>query len=70
MRLFVYRKIFTIHHPSNSGDPLYDLTHSSRRLLHDSEQTLAPMVLMENHLGAIAPWHYFRLCVKKGGLAF
>ncbi|MBA0700547.1 hypothetical protein Goari_020430 [Gossypium aridum] len=43
MRLLVRRKIFTIHPSSNSGDPLYDLTHSSRWLLHDSEQTLAPM---------------------------
>ncbi|MBA0700660.1 hypothetical protein Goari_005566, partial [Gossypium aridum] len=43
MRLLVRRKIFTVHHPSDGGDPLYDLTHSSRWLLHDSEQTLAPM---------------------------
>ncbi|KAE8672924.1 O-methyltransferase [Hibiscus syriacus] len=43
MRLLVRRKIFTVHHPSDGGDPVYDLTHSSRWLLHDSEQTLAPM---------------------------
>ncbi|PPR97920.1 hypothetical protein GOBAR_AA22748 [Gossypium barbadense] len=59
MRLLVRRKIFTVHHPLDGGDPLYDLTHSSRWLLHDSEQTLAPMVLMENHPWLIAPWHCF-----------
>ncbi|KAB2042341.1 hypothetical protein ES319_D02G208900v1 [Gossypium barbadense] len=55
MRLLVHRKIFTIHPPSDGGDPLYYLTHSSRWLVHDSEQTLAPMVLMENHLWEMAP---------------
>ncbi|MBA0613902.1 hypothetical protein Godav_014259 [Gossypium davidsonii] len=70
MRLLVRRKIFTIHPPSNSGDPLYNLTHSSRWLLHDSEQTLAPMVLMQNHPWQMAPWHYFSQCVKEGGVAF
>ncbi|PPD87219.1 hypothetical protein GOBAR_DD15836 [Gossypium barbadense] len=62
MRLLVHRKIFTIHPPSDGGDPLYYLTHSSRWLVHDSEQTLAPMVLMENHL--------WEMCVKDGGVAF
>ncbi|TYH84904.1 hypothetical protein ES332_D02G228200v1 [Gossypium tomentosum] len=70
MRLLVRRKIFTIHPPSNSGDLLYNLTHSSRWLLHDSEQTLAPMVLMQNHPWQMAPWHYFSQCVKEGGVAF
>nr|KJB17918.1 hypothetical protein B456_003G024100 [Gossypium raimondii] len=70
MRLLVRRKIFTIHPPSDGGDPLYNLTHSSRWLLHDSEQTLAPLVLLENHPWLMAPWHYFSQCVKEGGAAF
>ncbi|PPS02478.1 hypothetical protein GOBAR_AA18182 [Gossypium barbadense] len=70
MRLLVRRKIFTIHHPSDRRDSLYNLTHSSRWLLHDSEQSLAPMVLMENHPWQMAPWHYFSQCVKEGGDAF
>ncbi|MFQ6629953.1 hypothetical protein Gotur_007458 [Gossypium turneri] len=70
MRLLVRRKIFTIHPPSDGGDPLYNLTHSSRWLLHDSEQTLAPLILMENHPWQMAPWHYFSQCVKEGGTAF
>ncbi|KAG4177107.1 hypothetical protein ERO13_A11G293300v2 [Gossypium hirsutum] len=70
MRLLIRRKIFTVHHPSDGGDLLYDLTHSSRWLLHDSEQTLVPMVLMENHPLQMAPWHYFSQCVKEGGFAF
>ncbi|GMJ13048.1 N-acetylserotonin O-methyltransferase [Hibiscus trionum] len=70
MRLLVRRKIFTVHHPSDGGDPVYHLTHSSRWLLHDSEQTLAPMILMENHPLLMAPWHCFSQCVKEGGIAF
>ncbi|MBA0702355.1 hypothetical protein Goari_022836 [Gossypium aridum] len=70
MRLLIRRKIFTIHHPSDGGDFSYDLTNSSRWLLHDLEQTLAPMVLTENHPWQIAPWHYFSQCVKEGGIAF
>ncbi|MBA0828854.1 hypothetical protein Goarm_013485 [Gossypium armourianum] len=70
MRLLIRRKIFTVHHPSDGGDLLYDLTHSSRWLLHDSEQTLAPIVLMNNHTWQMAPWHYFSQCVTEGGIAF
>ncbi|KAK8529614.1 hypothetical protein V6N13_102518 [Hibiscus sabdariffa] len=66
MRLLVRRKIFTIHHPSDGGDPEYDLTSSSRWLLHDSDQTLVPMILMENHPLLVAPWHCFSRCVKEG----
>ncbi|XP_030928290.1 xanthohumol 4-O-methyltransferase-like isoform X1 [Quercus lobata] len=73
MRLLVRRKIFTTqshHHPSEGGDTLYGLTHSSRWLLHDSKMTLAPMLLMEGHPLLIAPWHCFSQCVKEGGIAF
>ncbi|KAL4360857.1 hypothetical protein GQ457_04G005500 [Hibiscus cannabinus] len=70
MRLLVRRKIFTVHHPSDGGDPEYDLTNSSRWLLHDSDQTLAPMILMENHPLLTAPWHCFSQCVREGGAAF
>ncbi|XP_039054630.1 xanthohumol 4-O-methyltransferase-like [Hibiscus syriacus] len=70
MRLLVRRKIFTVHHPSDGGDPVYDLTHSSRWILHDSEQTLAPLVLLENHPLLMAPWHCFSQCVQEGGIAF
>ncbi|KAM4103828.1 hypothetical protein ACJW30_06G108500 [Castanea mollissima] len=73
MRLLVRRKIFTTqshHHPSEGGDTLYGLTHSSRWLLHDSKMTLAPMLLMEDHPLLMAPWHCFSQCVKEGGIAF
>ncbi|KAK7854537.1 xanthohumol 4-o-methyltransferase [Quercus suber] len=73
MRLLVRRKIFTAqshHHPSEGGDTLYGLTHSSRWLLHDSKTTLAPMLLMEDHPLLMAPWHCFSQCVKEGGIAF
>ncbi|XP_021297329.1 (R,S)-reticuline 7-O-methyltransferase-like isoform X2 [Herrania umbratica] len=70
MRLLVRRKVFSVQHPSDGGEPLYGLTLSSTWLIHDSELTLAPMVLMENHPWQMAPWHCFSECVKEGGIAF
>ncbi|XP_028807902.1 (R,S)-reticuline 7-O-methyltransferase-like [Neltuma alba] len=70
MRLLVRRNIFTAHHPSDGGDTLYGLTHSSRWLLSDSDLNLAPMLLMENHPDLMAPWHCFSDCVRDGGVAF
>ncbi|KAJ7948282.1 O-methyltransferase [Quillaja saponaria] len=70
MRLLVRRNIFTAHQPSNGGETLYGLTHSSKWLLHDSDMSLVPMLLMENHPWLTNPWHYFSQCVREGGLAF
>ncbi|KAJ7981428.1 O-methyltransferase [Quillaja saponaria] len=70
MRLLVRRDIFAAHHPSDGGDTLYDLTHSSKWLIHDSYMSLAPMLLMENHPWLMKPWHYFSQCVRQGGSAF
>ncbi|KAJ0027724.1 hypothetical protein Pint_35615 [Pistacia integerrima] len=70
MRLLVRKKIFAANHDSNGGETLYGLTRSSRWLLRDSEPSLAPMVLMENHPWLVAPWHCFSHCVKEGGIAF
>ncbi|OWM91005.1 hypothetical protein CDL15_Pgr023338 [Punica granatum] len=70
MRLLVRRDIFAAHQPSDSGDTLYELTHSSRWLVKESEYNLAPMVTMENHPDLLAPWHYFGQCIKDGGMPF
>ncbi|KAH1098591.1 hypothetical protein J1N35_015512 [Gossypium stocksii] len=70
LRFLVRRKVFTVHHSSNDGDFVYDLTHLSRLLLHDTKQTLAPMALMENHPSLMAHWHCFSYCIKEGGPAF
>ncbi|KAL6140002.1 hypothetical protein ACLB2K_058303 [Fragaria x ananassa] len=69
MRLLVRRNIFTAHHDGQNSEKtvLYGLTHSSRWLLHDSELTLAPMVLMETNPTLMAPWHCFSQCVKQRG---
>lgn len=69
MRLLVRRKLFTSHHPSDGsgGEPLFGLTHSSKWLLRDSEFSLAPLILMQNHPWLMAPWHYFSQCVREGG---
>ncbi|GMY07738.1 desmethylxanthohumol 6'-O-methyltransferase-like [Fagus crenata] len=49
---------------------LYGLTPASKWLLHDNEQSLVPMVIMENHPWQLAPWHCLSQCVKEGGIAF
>ncbi|KAF2283207.1 hypothetical protein GH714_043539 [Hevea brasiliensis] len=70
MRLLLRRKIFTADRPSDGGGTLYGPTHVSRWLVHDSDRTLAPMLLMENHPLTTNPWHCFSQCVKEGGIAF
>ncbi|KAK6919023.1 Plant methyltransferase dimerization [Dillenia turbinata] len=70
MRLLVRRKIFTAQTPSNGGEMLYGLTNSSRWLLHGSEPSLAPFLLMQSHPWMLTPWHFLSQCVKEGGLPF
>lgn len=70
MRLLVRRNIFAAHHPSDGGDTLYGLTHSSKWLLRDSDVSLAPMVLSELHQWMVNPWLCFSQGVKEGGNHF
>jgi hypothetical protein len=72
MRLLVRKNIFIEHHHlvDDGEETLYGLTEKSKWLLHDAELSLAPMVLMENHLWLLAPWHCLGQCVKEGGIAF
>ncbi|KAF3444151.1 hypothetical protein FNV43_RR13841 [Rhamnella rubrinervis] len=72
MRLLVRRNIFTAtaHHSNGEDHTLYGLTDSSRWLLHDSELSLGPIVLMQTQSWLMAPWHRFSQCVKEGGIAF
>lgn len=70
MLLLVRRNIFSVHRPSDGGDPLYGLTDLSRWLVRDSELNLVPMVIMQNHPVQLAPWHYLGQCVREGGIAF
>ncbi|KAL0537118.1 hypothetical protein IC582_026088 [Cucumis melo] len=70
MRLLVRRNIFAAHHPSDGGDTLYGLTHSSKWLLRDSPLTLAPMAFSELHQWMVSPWLCFTEAVKEGGSPF
>lgn len=70
MRLLVRRKIFSAHRPSDGGETLYGLTHVSRWLVNDSDKSLAPLFLLENHPLMMDPWHRFSQSVKEGGFAF
>ena len=56
MRMLVYKGIFAAHHPSDGGDEtLYGTTHISKWLPHDSELSLAPMILVQNNQWLLAP---------------
>jgi hypothetical protein len=72
MRSLVRKNIFTEHHHlvDGVGETFYGLTEMSKWLLRDDELSLAPMVLMQNHLWLLAPWHCLSQCVKEGGIAF
>ncbi|OMO57409.1 O-methyltransferase, family 2 [Corchorus olitorius] len=66
----IHSMVFAIQHPSNGGEPLYDLTHSSKWILHDSKLTLAPQIMAQTHPWLMAPWTCFSRCMKVGGVAF
>ncbi|KAJ4729851.1 O-methyltransferase [Melia azedarach] len=70
MRMLVRKGIFVAHRSSDGGEILYGSTNISTWLLHDSELSLAPMILVENHKWLLEPWHYLSQCVKEGGIAF
>ncbi|KAI9086619.1 hypothetical protein K1719_031213 [Acacia pycnantha] len=70
MRSLVRKKIFTVHHPSDGSEALYGLTEASTWLVHDSQFSLAPMVIMENHPWQLATWHFLSACAREGGIAF
>lgn len=67
MRLLIRKGVFTSHN-SLDGDTLYGLTPSSRWLLRsDTQPSLAPFILMENHPDTMAPWHCLSRCVREAG---
>ncbi|KAK3404644.1 hypothetical protein EUGRSUZ_K00951 [Eucalyptus grandis] len=77
MRLLVRKNIFSAHRRQPDGsqeshEMLYSLNQSSRWLLQGpgSENSLAPMVLMEDHQWLMSPWHCLGDCVRTGGVAF
>ena len=72
MRSLVRKNIFTEHHhPVDGGrETLYGLTQTSKWLLHDADLSLVPMLIMQNHLWLLEPWHCLGQCVKEGGVAF
>ncbi|KAF8413931.1 hypothetical protein HHK36_001927 [Tetracentron sinense] len=70
MRLLVRKRVFSANPHPETGDKLYGLTHSSKLLLRESELSLAPMIVAQNHPWLLAPWHCMSKCVKEGGIAF
>ena len=70
MRLLGRKNIFAAHHPSDGGEPLYGLTHSSRWLVTGSDSNqLVSVYLVENHPYIVNSWHFMSQCVKEGGSA-
>ncbi|KAK1567847.1 hypothetical protein Q3G72_017364 [Acer saccharum] len=72
MRLLVRRNIFSIDHPSDGGEPLYGLTHSSRWLVNGSDEytNLSALYLIETHAYVVGSWNFLSQSVKEGGMAF
>jgi hypothetical protein len=52
------------------GDTRYELTQTSRWLLHDAELSIVLIVLLRNHPLQLALLHYLSHCVKEGGTTF
>lgn len=75
MRLLVNNKIFSIYHSHSSEDDdddeeaLYGLTNLSKWILHDSDTSLAPLLLFFNHPDTLAPFHFLSQSVKEGDVA-
>lgn len=70
MRVLGRKNIFTAHHPSDSGEPLYGLTHSSRWLVTGTNSNqLGSVFLVENHPYLVNSWHFLSQSVKEGGIA-
>jgi len=72
MRVMVRRKIFSAE-KSETGETLYGLTRASKWIPRDTKMTLAPMLLLENHLIHLNPAHYISEIVREGtknGTAF
>ncbi|KAK4845161.1 hypothetical protein QYF36_001705 [Acer negundo] len=72
MRFLVSRNIFSIDHPSDGGEPLYGLTHSSRWLVNGSDEytNLSALYLIETHAYVVGSWNFLSQSVKEGGMAF
>ncbi|KAK3184196.1 hypothetical protein Dsin_031482 [Dipteronia sinensis] len=73
MRLLVRRTIFSIDHPSDGGEPLYGLTHSSRWLVNNSDDehtNLNALCLTETHAYLVGSGNFLSQSVKEGGMAF
>ncbi|KAK1568086.1 hypothetical protein Q3G72_020408 [Acer saccharum] len=49
---------------------VYGSTHISKWLLHDSDPSLAPMVLQNTDIWQLAPWQYISHSIKQGGTPF
>ncbi|KAK2651051.1 hypothetical protein Ddye_018540 [Dipteronia dyeriana] len=71
IRMLVRKGIFTAHPPSDGGDQtVYGSTHISKWLLHDSDPSLAPMVLQNTDAWQLASWQYISHSIKQGGTPF
>ncbi|KAF8413928.1 hypothetical protein HHK36_001924 [Tetracentron sinense] len=70
MRWLVRKRVFIEQPHPETGESLYGLTHSSKLLLRESELSLAPLILAQNHPWLLAPWHCLSKCIKEGGTAF
>ncbi|XP_021846620.1 desmethylxanthohumol 6'-O-methyltransferase [Spinacia oleracea] len=71
MRLLVRKNIFTVDYNQGEGEEaLYGLTNSSRWLIHDHDQSLAPMFLIFSHHLVVTAYYEIGRSIKEGGIPF
>jgi len=76
MRFLVQRKVFDEIPQPNTGElkgereTVYSLNHCSTWLLTNTDQTLAPMVMMRTDPFIISPLHVMSRSIKEGDTAF
>ncbi|KAK1422280.1 hypothetical protein QVD17_25279 [Tagetes erecta] len=73
MKFLVHRKLFdetAVNHSDSEDQPLYSLNHCSKWLLHDTDVTLAPLVMMRTDPVTLLHFHGLSRSIKEGGAAF
>nr|ABK22503.1 unknown [Picea sitchensis] len=75
MRFLVAKGVFRASVVKSSEDggsyeTRYGLTPVSKWFVKEREQSMVPMLLLQNDERIVAPWHCFNECVLDGGLPF
>ncbi|GLJ07303.1 hypothetical protein SUGI_0063930 [Cryptomeria japonica] len=74
LRFLVAKNFFRAETSGGANEVSYGLTPASKWMLKDGTAapslSMAAMLLMQNDVTSVAPWHRFNECVLDGGVAF